>query len=108
MMSKARKHRMALALPSELNAVLSEISETTGIAATAFVTAVLVDMLPYFHQVQKALKQAEKSKGDALDTLTDTLFQAQSKASQLGMDIGEMKKATKTRRPRKAKQVDTE
>lgn len=104
-----KKHRMALTLPPELDEVLSDISERTGVAATSFVISVLVEMLPYFQQVRKAYIQAEKSKTEALDTLTDTLFQAQSKASQLGMELGEMKKAVKTRnRKPKPKKSDTE
>lgn len=93
----AAKPRLALSIPPELDHVLRDISVISGVSASSFVSGLLVDLLPHFIQMRTALEQAQKSKLDAFDTLSQMIFQAQGQAAQAGLELGEMKRITRTR-----------
>lgn len=93
----ATKPRLALSIPPELDHVLRDISVISGVSASSFVSGLLVDLLPHFIQMRTALEQAQKSKLDAFDTLSQMIFQAQGQAAQAGLELGEMKRITRTR-----------
>lgn len=105
---KPHKPRMMLTLPPEVDGVLRDISNLSGVAPASYVTSILVGMLPYLQQTVKALQKAEQGKLEFLDMLQDTLFQAQSEASQIGMEIGETRRLAKTKGLRRKKVDGTE
>lgn len=99
----ASKPRMALTLPAEVDAVLRDISEVTGVSPASFVTSILVGMLPSLHQTYRALLHAQKGQVEFFDMLQNTLFEAQAQASQAGLELGEMRKLSKTKGLRRPK-----
>lgn len=100
---KLHRPRMMLTLPPEVDAVLRDISSLSGVAPASYVTSVLVGMLPYLQQTVKALEKAQQGKLEYLDMLQNTLFQAQAESAQIGMEIGEARKLSKTKGLRRKK-----
>lgn len=100
---KPHKPRMMLTLTPEVDALLRDISALSGVAPASYVTSLLVGMLPYLQQAVKALEKANQGKLEYLDMLQNALFQAQADSSQIGMEIGEMRKLAKTKGLRRKK-----
>lgn len=62
----AKNPRTNLTLPSDLDAVISDLSELQGIAKAKIITELLLEVQPILEQTRDALKAAKENKEDAL------------------------------------------
>lgn len=88
----AQNKRVALTLPPDLDAILTELSELTATPKTAIITEILNDTMPIFSEVIKAIKASKEGQKElAIETAAKFLNDASLKLNQAHIDFGGMK-----------------
>ena len=88
----AQNKRVALTLPAEVDAILSELSVLMSTPKTALITEILVDSLPTFQMVLTAVRQSkEGQKQLAVQTAEKFLQDVSFTLNQTHMDLGVLK-----------------
>lgn len=88
----SKKIRIALSLPDDVDAVLKRLSKATNTPKTAIITELLLDTLPVFQEVLKAIEEVKQGQKEAaIQTMSDFLDKASGLLNQTSIDFEETK-----------------
>jgi predicted DNA-binding protein len=91
-MATTRKVRVALALPKHLDEVLTAISKYTNTPKTHIITEFLIDTMPVFHEVLKAIEASKQGQqAAAYDAMAGFLAKVSTDLNNAHLDLGEFK-----------------
>ena len=89
----AKNPRTNLTLPSDLDAVITELASLQGTAKAKIITELLLEVQPVLEQMRDALKAVHENKDDALKVARDYAQNALLESNErLGAFAQEVKK----------------
>lgn len=89
----SQQTRVNLTLPDEVIAILDRISKVTGAGRATFIRELLVDGVPMFSEMARAMELATSKNIDAFKVIGDTLKDISAQTDQLSLDIKTKRRA---------------
>lgn len=92
MKTREKQHRIALTVPKEIDADLTELSKLLKVPKTAIITEMLMNGQPYFKQALQVFKDIKSGQAQvAVDAIQSLLGGMSNSVNQAHIELGEMK-----------------